>query len=333
MDVANEIRLREASVDDHEDVKAITADTWPDREGQDYLGQVYPRWLEAGDRPKHTLVADDGGTAVAIAQCVLLSDTEAWGQGLRTHPDYRGRGLSRRLTGALFDWAREEGATVVRAMVHTWNEAGLGQSRASGYRPAGTFRWIHPAVGTDDRATTHLRDTDRPWLPEPSAATVDDDPAAAWRAFQGSKAASILGGLGLSLDESWAVTELTPAILERASTETAVIAVRSATGTTAMSYRSRTFDRTDDEGDRYTIAEYGAAAWDDVGSAAVLFDAIARDADACGADRIRIAVPDRPTYISDAALCRARVAESAEVIMAADLTGTMDHAQVFDREG
>lgn len=322
MDIAATPHLREATVDDHDDIKAITADTWPDREGQDYLGQVYPRWLNAGDRPKHTLVAEVDDTAVAIAQCVLLTDDEAWGQGLRVHPDYRGIGLSRRLTAALFAWARERDATVVRAIVHAWNEAGLGQSRASGYRPAGTFRWVYPTVGDDDLATAHLADVDRPYLPTAPDATVERDPALAWRAFQGTPAATVLGGLGLSLDESWALSELTPGILDRAADETTVLAVRSEAGAEAMAYRSRQFDRSTEDGDEMAVAEYGAATWADTGAAAVLLDAIARDADAIGADRARVAVPDRPTYVSDAAVCRATVAESAEVVMAADLTGS-----------
>lgn len=330
MDLADTISLREATLDDHEAVQTITADTWPERAGQDYLGQVYPRWLDAGDRPKHTLVADHDGTAIAIAQCVMLTDGEAWGQGLRVHPEFRGHGLSRRLSAALFEWAREQGATVVRAMVHAWNEAGLGQSRATGYRPAGTFRWVHPTVGTDDRASAHLEETRRPWLDRPPAATVEADPAAAWRAFQGSDHAHVLGGLGLSLDESWAVSELTPARLERAAEETEVFAVRTDAGTAAMSYRSRTFERTDDEGETDLVAEYGAATWTDTGAAARLLDAIARDAADIGADRIRVAVPDTPDAVSTAALCRATVAESAEVVMAADLTATADFATVLD---
>lgn len=328
MDVAAEICLREAQPSDHEDVKAITADTWPEREGQDYLGRVYPRWLEAGDRPKHTLVAEHDGTAVAIAQCVLLTETEAWGQGLRVHPDYRGAGLSRRLSAALFEWARGEGATVVRALVHAWNEAGLGQSRATGYRPAGTFRWIHPPVTDEDLASAHLETTRRPWFDPPPSATIEADPDAAWRAFQGSVGAQVLGGLGLSLDESWAVNEVTPELLTRAADETAVIAVKTEVGAMAMAYRSRTFERSGDAAEE-TIAEYGAATWSDTGVAALLLDAIARDAHAIGADRIRVAVPDRPMDVSDAALCRATVAESAEVVMAADLTGTIDYQAVL----
>lgn len=331
MDVS-EFTVRTATIDDHDDVREITVDTWPDREGDDYLGRVYPTWLTAGDRPKHTLVVEHSGTVVAIAQGVLLTDDEAWGQGLRVHPEYRGQRLSQLLTAALFDWVRDEGASVVRVLVHAWNEAGLGQTRASGYRPAGTFRWVHPPVGSEGRASAHLTAIDRPWLAEVPTASVTADPSAAYRAFQASPGAAVVGGLGLSLDESWALAEVTPTVLARAADETAVFAVRSDAGTTAMSYRSRLFDREDDDGAVTTTAEYGIATWSDLGSAARLLDAIASDAAEAGADRARVAVPDRPRYVSDAALCRSTVAESADVVMAADLTGTTDFDSAFGFE-
>lgn len=330
MDVNQAGEIREARVDDHDDIKEITADTWPDREGQDYLGRVYPRWLESGSCPKHTLVVEHEGQAVAIAQCVLLTDHEAWGQGLRVHPEFRGQGLSQRLTQRLFSWAQDQGATVARVLVHAWNEAGLGQARGSGYVPAGTFRWIHPTVSTEDRAQRRLERSNRPWLKAVPEATVENDPVAAWRAFQGSEGAHIVGGLGLSLDESWALSELTPDVLERAAEETATIVVRTDRGAQAMAYRSRSFEQEDDAGESETIAEYGVATWDDVGCAAVLLDAIAQQAAELGADRIRIAVPDRPTYLSDGALCRATVSESGEVVMAADLSGTTDFQTLFE---
>ncbi|MFW6153125.1 MAG: N-acetyltransferase family protein, partial [Halobacteriota archaeon] len=135
MDLSEAVTVRDARLDDHDDVREMTADTWPGRQGGDYLGRVFPRWIEPGARPKRTLVAEVDGRAVAIAQCVLLSDVEGWGQGLRVHPSYRRRGLSRAVTAALFDWAREQGATVMRAMVFSWNVAGLGQARSTGYRP------------------------------------------------------------------------------------------------------------------------------------------------------------------------------------------------------
>lgn len=322
MDVSEAALIRDARIEDHDDVREMTADTWPERDGGDYLGRVFPRWIEPDERPKRTLVAEVDGRAVAIAQCVILSEYEAWGQGLRVHPEYRRQGLSRAITASLFDWAREQDATVMRAMVFSWNVAGLGQARSTGYRPSCSFRWVHPDPEVTDRAAGVLDDPSRSNVPGPRSATHTSDPHAAWVAFHASRADRALDGLALSLDESWAVAELTPATLERAANETAVIALRSSVGTIGMSYRARTFEREDAEGESTLVAEYGVAVWDDVAAAAEVLDAIAADAADQGADRTRVLVPESPSMISDVALLDTEIADHPDFVVAADLTGT-----------
>lgn len=322
MDVNEAALIRDARVEDHDDVREMTADTWPDRDGGDYLGRVYPRWIEADDLPKRTLVVEVDDRAVAIAQCVILSEYEAWGQGLRVHPEYRRQGLSRALTAALFDWAREQGATVMRAMVFSWNVAGLGQARSTGYRPSCSFRWVHPDPEVADRSEGVLDDPARPHLPDPRSVSHSSGPRAAWTAFRASRVDRALGGLTLSLDESWAVAELTPAILERAATETAVLALHSSAGTLGMSYRTRAFEREDADGESTLVAEYGVAVWDDVAMAAEVLDAIAADAADQGASRTRVLVPESPTMISDVALLDTDIADHPDFIVSADLSGT-----------
>lgn len=311
--------VREATPEDHPDIREITADTWPDRPGDDYLGRVYPRWLESGERPKRSVVAEVDGKVVAVAQCVLLSGHEAWGQGLRVHPEYRDRGLSRRLTSDLFDWARSAGAGVVRALVHGWNAAGLGQARSTGYRPAGAFRWVHPPPGDDDHARAAI--AHHP-ASDPDAVTVRSDPGAAWVARDRSPKSGELGGLALSLDESWALRELTPELLERAAETESVLTVHDPSGVAGMAFRSRVYDHEPEDGPPETVAEYGYASWAGLAAGATLFDAVAADADAVGADHARVAVPEAPEVVSDAALFRAEVSETPEVVMEADLLGT-----------
>lgn len=319
MDVSDAVTVREATPDDHADVREMTANTWPDRGQEDYLGRVYPRWLEAGDRPRHTLVVEADGRVVAIAQSVLVSDHEAWGQGLRVHPEHRDRGYSRRLTAELFDWAREAGAGVMRALVHGWNAAGLGQARATGYRPAATFRWVHPRPGDHGDAAEAV--AAQPEC-DPSASAVRSDPVAAWLARRRGSGADELGGLALSLDESWALHELTPERLDRAAAEGSVMSVHDAGGVRGMAFRSRTYERDPEDGPAETVVEYGLATWEGLGPGATLFDAIAADAAAVGGDRIRVAVPESATLLSEAAMFRAEPADHPEVVMAADLLGT-----------
>lgn len=307
---ADEFRIREARADDHEDVLDITADTW---DGDDYLGHVYHDWLEGENR--RTLVATVDEQVVGIAQVVVLSEHEAWGQGLRVAPEHRGKGIGDAVTYDLFDWAHDRGAVVARAMVFSWNQAGLGQARAVGYDPVTEFRWLHPDP-TPDRDPS----------PAPSSGNgqepvaVEANPDAAWSYWTRSGAREHLGGLALSMDESWALQELTRGTLRRAADETALLAAVD-DGTRGFSYRTRTFEHSaDEQGETERWAEYGVAAWEDGETARTLLGAIAADAAAVGADRTRVLVPETARFVSDGALLRANIGDEPDFVLAADLT-------------
>ncbi len=290
--------IREATHDDYEGVAAITENTW---DGGDYLHRVYHDWLKGEN--KYTLVATVEGEVAGIAQLVMLSEHEAWGQGLRTAPEHRGKGISEAITYELFDWARDQGAVVSRAMVFSWNQAGLGQSRATGYDPVTEFRWLQP----DPVAGS---------MPE----TVVHNPDAAWADWTTSDANQALSGLTLSMDESWAVQELTRDILRRAAEETTVLTVIDDAGTHGFSYRTRTFERENDDGESEMWAEYGVASWEDVETARTLVDAIKVDAADIGADRTRVLIPETAQYVSDGAYIRGNIGEEPDFVVAADLT-------------
>jgi GNAT superfamily N-acetyltransferase len=296
MDV--DVELREARPEDHEAVAAMTADTWPEREGEDYLGRVYPEWIEGDDRA--TFVLDAGEAVAGIAQCVLLSEDEAWCQGMRMNPDFRGIGASKRLSEALFDWASERGATVARNMVFSWNVAGLGQSRSVGFEPVTEFRWATPEPDPDA---------------EPDLA-VREEPKLAWHAWVESDFATSLRGLALDTDESWALSRLTRSDLERAAEETAVYAVVDE-GVAGMAHRVRVSQYGEDA-DR--VAIYGAAVWESMAAARALFAAVARDAAAVDADATRVLIPESCGTVSDAAYARAGVSDEPDFVLGADLT-------------
>ncbi len=297
--------IRPIERDDVEPITAFTRDTWPDREYEDYLPDVLPHWVDGDDPDRQTIVADVDGEPVGVLQTAMLSPDEAWQQGMRVHPDYRGKGIGRELTHAGFAWAREQGAAVVRNMVFGWNAQGLGLSRAAGFEPTTVFR----------RATPE---------PEPTEvnATIVGDPGAAWRYWNDCEARSHLRGLAFDPKETWAVSLLTRARLQQAAKDDALLVVRDQ-GTAGFSYRNRFTDRTTDKGNE-RLAEYGVAAWRDADASAALFDAIATDAASVGADRCRVLIPETVDAVSDVALAGVGLAHEVDYVLAADLNRSFD---------
>jgi GNAT superfamily N-acetyltransferase len=299
-----DLRTRQARHADREAVVAFTEDTWPEL-GGDYVPTVFEEWVDTDGPEQRTFVACRDEEPVGLCQGVLLSEHEAWAQGMRVAPEARGDGVSEALTEALFAWAADRDATVCRTMVFSWNEAGLGQARAMGFEPATAFRWLEPD-------------------PDPDAApdlTERQSAAAAWRAFRASDAADRLEGLALDLAESWALAELT---VDRLRDAPAAVALADADRLSAMTYRTRTFESETDAGDQETWAEYGVGAWTDHEALEALSAVVARDAAAQGADRARVLAPESPRHVSDAAYARVPYDDDPDFVLGRDLTAYTD---------
>lgn len=305
-----DLRVRHAESGDYDAVVDFTSDIWTDR-GGDYLPYVYHDWIEHDGDGQQTFVVDAGSEVAGIVQAAMLSEHEAWFQGMRVNPDYRGAGVAGMLNDATYDWAAEQGATVGRIMVFSWNVAGLGAARATGFDPGIEFRWAHPEPDVDamDRVDTGA-----------DGIRVTSDPDVAWSHWMQSDARDVLGGLALDREESWALSELTRDTLRAAAEDTRVIAIQGDDGTTAMAFRVRDYEREDDEGDVHHYAEYGASAWDDVDAARPLYAAISEDAAELGADETRVLIAESPRHVTDTAATRAGISDEPKFVLERDLT-------------
>ncbi|MGM0684672.1 MAG: N-acetyltransferase family protein [Halobacteriota archaeon] len=356
--------VREARPADADAVAAFTRDTWGERQ-EDYIPRAFPEWVASDDpdrgtfvatlppgeitgsdaieerddrEPGDTLVAGDGdgaaaaGEPEAVVGCIqgaLLTEWEAWGQGIRVDPAARGFGVGTALSTAALDWARERGATVCRNMVFSWNVAGLGQSRAVGFEPGTEFRFAQPEPTADaaaSLASTRFR------------ALADPNPNAAWAFWTDSDAGDHLDGLALDDAESWACSALTRDRLRTATDDGRLLAVAGDGGSEAddgprdrdrrlagFAVRTRVSEYSgDDEGDDpERTAVYGVAAWRDVDAAGAIYKTIAADAAAVDADATRVLVPETVEHVSDTAANRVPVAGEPDFVMRADLTGEL----------
>jgi len=336
--------VREARPADADAVAAFARDTWGERY-DDYIPRAFPEWAASDDpdsgtfvatlppgavaerdavgdgddrEPGDTLVEGDGtgaaaaGEPEAVVGCiqgVLLSEWEAWGQGIRVDPAARGFGVGTALSETALDWARDRGARVCRNMVFSWNVMGLGQSRAVGFEPATEFRFAEPEP--DAEAVVDAGDP---------TAIADPEPNAAWAFWSDSDARDHLRGLALDPDESWACSALTRERLRGAADDDRLIAVAGADALAGFAVRTRVTERETD-GEATRTATYGVTAWRDVKAAGVLYDAIAADAAAVDADAARVLIPETVEHVSDTGANRVPVAAEPDFVMAADLTG------------
>lgn len=300
------VRVRQARPEDTDAVVSFTEETWSEQGASDYMPDVFPQWVESDGPEQRTFVldVDDGEDVAGVLQGVMLSDTEAWAQGMRVNPDYRGHGLSPKLSSALFEWAHDRGATVCRNMVFSWNVAGLGQSRVVGFEPGTEFRYATPEPDADA---------------EPSL-EITADPAAAWSFWTESEVRSALGGLALDFGESWAVSELRQSEVEQAAADDRLFVVQDG-GTRGFSLRAKTSEREED-GETIKRAVYAVGAWETAAAADAVLDAVARDAAEIDADRVRVFIPEGVRWVSDVAAARCGVSDEPDFVMRADLTDT-----------
>ena len=312
------LTVRRARPEDADAVAAFTRETWPDRDASDYLPDVFPEWAASDDPDRRTLVMDAGAdppTAdlAAVANGVVVSEWEAWVQGMRVAPAHRGEGHAVRLTRALFEWARERGAAAARNMVFSWNAPSLGLSRRAGFDPCTEFRWATPTPDADA---------------DPSLDAAAD-PDGGWAFWSGCDARAHLRGLALDADESWALSELTRDRLRAAADDGRLVTVADG-GVRGLSLRNRTYEREvegsggdagEDGGARTEMwAEYAVGAWTDADAADALFDAVSRDAATVGADRTRVLIPESVEWVTHAAAARAGVSDAPDFVLQADLT-------------
>lgn len=299
--------IREATHEDYEAVASFTERTWPDRETGDYVPAVFHDWIDADGPNQRTVVVAVDDEIAGICQGTLLTEHEAWLQGMRVDPEYRGEGHALRMVDHLFEWACENGATVARNMVFGWNDAGLGQSLAAGFEPRTSFRW----ATLEPRAAP----------PEPEATTpnrhVDDDPAAAWSYWARSEARDVLGGLALDGDHAWALSELPRERLHALAERERAFAVK-ADGTHGMAARVRVTGQENDQSE--SLAEYAVGAWENADAADALFAAIRADARVLGVEATRILIPESPRHVAEAAAARTELGEHADFVLEADLT-------------
>jgi RimJ/RimL family protein N-acetyltransferase len=114
-------KVKRVTGSDREAVLEISRHIW---NGYDYLPSVIDEWLKDPNSNIYGVEVDE--RLVAIANLRLVDDGRTgWMEGLRVHPDYRGKGYAHMLTRELMEKAKELGVEKLRYTTSTRNEASL----------------------------------------------------------------------------------------------------------------------------------------------------------------------------------------------------------------
>lgn len=120
--------IRKLLSSDRDDIAEISRHIW---EGNDYLLSVVDDWFK--DRNCHFYGVEENGHIVAVGNLRLLEDGQTgWMEGLRVHPEHRGKGFANEITRYLTKEAEHLGVKRIRYTTSDRNEASLKLAKMSG---------------------------------------------------------------------------------------------------------------------------------------------------------------------------------------------------------
>ena len=134
--------VRPARPSDKEPLMSFIRNVWG---GHDYIPSVWDDWL--ADTKNRMFVVEVGGVPVGMNRLRFQEDGSAWLEGVRVHPDYRGRGLASMLGENSMRVARERGAGVFRLTSGSRNKTAHRQIARIGFTEVARFTVYEPRGG------------------------------------------------------------------------------------------------------------------------------------------------------------------------------------------
>jgi GNAT superfamily N-acetyltransferase len=255
-----ELIIRPARPDDRPAMERICAHTW---EWGDYIPEVWDQWL--ADERGAVLVGELGGRVVALSKITFQPLGQVWLEGMRVDPGYRGRHIASRFLDHSLDYARRQGARVVRL--------GTGGNNTPVH--------VMAARAGMERVGAHILWLGEPLAEGPLPGILAPGHAARVQAFlDGSALLAHMAGL---YSVGWAWQELSPARIAEFLEKGQMLA-RSAADGSLVALAAVDFDPED--GDLWIGFVDGQHA---VGGLAF---AVRRHAAQIGADQVRVMLPD-----------------------------------------
>ncbi len=144
--------VRPATANDKEEVLAFCV---PEEGGEDYIQYVWDTWLN--DPQGQLFVATDDQRPIGIVHMQMLTEIDAWIEGLRVAPDHRRAGIGKALMeSAIVEAMRREGE-YIRLVVDADNTPSIRLCESLHLRPVSTFT-LYSATPFAPRSKERLRE-------------------------------------------------------------------------------------------------------------------------------------------------------------------------------
>ncbi len=165
-------KVRPARASDREPLMSFIKDVWG---GHDYIPRIWEAWLR--DEGGRMFVVEVEGVPVGMNRVRFTEDGQAWFEGVRVHPDFRGQGLASMLGDNSMEVARKRGAKVFRLTSGSRNKIAHRQIARMGFLESSRISTYNAPEGRKLRPAKEAR------RPGPSEAAETFRRMAATREF------------------------------------------------------------------------------------------------------------------------------------------------------
>lgn len=153
--------IRPALPRDKADVAEFTKFIW---DGHDYVGEVFPRWLE--DPQGQLLAAEYAGHCVGTAKVSLIAPGEWWLEGFRVDPNFQDRKIGSQLDAACNEWWDMHGEGMLRLLTNSKRVKVHHLSESRG------FKWLGEVLYFEAEPLAEPADAFTPLAPEEAEEAV-----------------------------------------------------------------------------------------------------------------------------------------------------------------
>jgi N-acetylglutamate synthase-like GNAT family acetyltransferase len=131
------IELRRARHEDKGRIEDISSRIW---EGDDYLPQVFEKWVD--EKTGEFTVIAVNGTVAGCSKITALPESVLWLEGIRVDTNYRGLGLGKQLADYQLVRAGEIGYSRLELSTFALNHESLAIIRKRGFKEVAAFKFL-----------------------------------------------------------------------------------------------------------------------------------------------------------------------------------------------